>query len=140
MVPGDVRASLDVRHACDEIRAAAVRNMCDDAALIASRRSLGFSCEEQMNQNAVRMDARLTKLIEQAMSDIGEAPRRMVSGAGHDAMIMAEVVPSAMLFVRSIGGISHHPDESVRAEDVEKAIRVGVQLVSSLATDMLGEK
>jgi allantoate deiminase len=67
------------------------------------------------------------------MRDIGELPRTLVSGAGHDAMIMAEKIPSAMLFIRSVGGISHHPDESVRVEDVEKAIRVGVAMLTDLA-------
>jgi allantoate deiminase len=57
----------------------------------------------------------------------------MVSGAGHDAMILAAVVPSVMLFVRSPGGVSHHPDETVRAEDVAAAIGAGLSLLQDLA-------
>jgi len=49
---------------------------------------------------------------------------RMVSGAGHDAMILAEKVPAAMIFLRTPGGISHDPAESVAVEDVEKSDRV----------------
>jgi allantoate deiminase len=49
----------------------------------------------------------------------------MSSGAGHDAMIVAPHIPSAMLFLRSPGGISHSPDEDVLVEDVEAAIAVG---------------
>ena len=49
----------------------------------------------------------------------------MVSGAGHDAMILAERVPTTMIFLRSPGGISHHPDESVRPQDVENALAAG---------------
>jgi allantoate deiminase len=49
----------------------------------------------------------------------------MVSGAGHDAMILAERVPTTMIFLRSPGGISHHPDESVRPQDVENALTAG---------------
>jgi allantoate deiminase len=48
----------------------------------------------------------------------------LASGAGHDAAVMGEITPVAMLFVRCKGGISHHPDESVMAEDVEVAIAV----------------
>jgi allantoate deiminase len=55
----------------------------------------------------------------------------MVSGAGHDAMIMARRVPASMLLLRSPGGISHHPDESVLEEDVEAALAVGGRLLKS---------
>lgn len=136
VIPGEVRASLDVRHSCDETRISAVRNICRAAEQIALHRGLEFSFEERISQNAVLMNEHLVSLIEQAMRRIGEVPRRMVSGAGHDAMIMAEKVPSAMVFVRSIAGISHHPDESVRFEDVEKAIGVGVAMLTDLAEEL----
>lgn len=136
VIPGEVSASLDVRHWCNEARVSAVRKMCGHAAQIALRRALEFRFEERVSQNAVLMDEHLITLIEQAMRRIGEVPRRMVSGAGHDAMIIAEKVPSAMVFVRSIGGVSHHPDESVRLKDVEKAIRVGVAMLTNLAPDL----
>ena len=58
----------------------------------------------------------------------------MVSGAGHDAMILAEKVPAAMIFLRSPGGISHDPAESVLLEDVEKALECGLFLLDQLAS------
>ena len=54
------------------------------------------------------------------------------SGAGHDAAIMAKITPVAMLFVRCAGGVSHHPDESVRSEDVGIALEVLTDFVQSL--------
>jgi allantoate deiminase len=63
-------------------------------------------------------------------------PRRMTSGAGHDAMVMAARVPTAMLFLRSPGGISHHPDEAVREEDVENALRAGAGFIERLSADL----
>jgi allantoate deiminase len=57
----------------------------------------------------------------------------MVSGAGHDAMILAEKVPAAMIFLRTPGGISHDPAESVAVGDVAKAIECGLHLVDQLA-------
>jgi allantoate deiminase len=135
IVPGEVRGSLDVRHSCDETRNSAVQEICSAATQIALRRGLEFDFKQQLNQKAVPMDEHLVSLIENAALGIGEAPRRMVSGAGHDAMIMAEKVPSAMIFIRSINGISHHPDEAVRVEDVEKALRVGFQVVRDLAEE-----
>jgi allantoate deiminase len=58
----------------------------------------------------------------------------MVSGAGHDAMILAERIPTAMIFLRTPGGVSHDPSESVAAEDVEKAIQCGLYLLDQLAS------
>ncbi len=58
----------------------------------------------------------------------------MTSGAGHDAMVMASAIPAAMLFVRSPGGISHHPSETVRAEDVEAALHVGENFLKLIET------
>jgi allantoate deiminase len=57
----------------------------------------------------------------------------MVSGAGHDAMILAEKIPSAMIFLRTPGGISHDPAESVMPQDVAKAIECGSHLLEQLA-------
>ena len=56
----------------------------------------------------------------------------MMSGAGHDAMIMARKTPVAMLFLRSPGGISHHPDESVRAQDIDAALKAGLKFLDEL--------
>jgi allantoate deiminase len=57
----------------------------------------------------------------------------MVSGAGHDAMILAEKVPAGMIFLRTPGGISHDPTESVDVADVAKAIECGLCLLDQLA-------
>ena len=57
----------------------------------------------------------------------------MVSVSGHDAMILAEKVPAAMIFLRTPGGISHDPSESVATEDVEKAIECGIYLLDQFA-------
>jgi len=64
----------------------------------------------------------------------------MVSGAGHDAMILAEKVPAAMIFLRSPGGISHDPAESVEMEDVARAIECGVHLLDQLASSSQFQK
>jgi allantoate deiminase len=58
----------------------------------------------------------------------------MVSGAGHDAMILAEKIPAALIFLRSPGGISHDPAESVLPEDVEKALECGLYFLDQLAS------
>jgi allantoate deiminase len=79
------------------------------------------------------MDAELTAAAERAIAAAGQESKTIISGAGHDAMILAEVVPSAMIFLRTPGGISHHPDETVLVGDVEQAIRAGITFLKELA-------
>ena len=87
-----------------------------------------------LSQRAVEMDPFLVAEIENAMRTVGCRPHRMISGAGHDAMILAEKVPAAMIFLRTPGGISHDPSESVMTEDVAKAIECGLHLLEQLAS------
>ena len=129
VVAGQLRASLDVRHGEDSVRHRAVNHLLAEAVSIAKRRGLTTVSRMLMDQPAVTMDTRLCSLASDAIRSIGAEPLSMVSGAGHDAMIMAERVPSTMIFLRSPGGISHHPDESVRPQDVEHALAAGLVLL-----------
>jgi allantoate deiminase len=82
------------------------------------------------------MASDLTALLRVAAArSSGAEPRLMTSGAGHDAMIVARRVPAAILFLRSPGGLSHHPDESVLPSDVEAALATGVEFLRSLRDD-----
>jgi allantoate deiminase len=123
-----------VRHGLDAVRTRAVEDLIREAEEIARRRGLSVKWNALLSQNAVAMDSLLSGEIEEAIRKSGCEPHRMVSGAGHDAMILAEKVPSGMIFLRSPGGISHDPGESVAAEDVAKAIRCGLRLFDQLAS------
>jgi allantoate deiminase len=101
---------------------------------IAKRRGISVRWNVLMDQRAVPMDIFLTSEVEKAITRSGCEPYRMVSGAGHDAMILAEKVPSAMIFLRTPGGISHDPAESVEVRDVAKAIDCGLHLLNQLAS------
>jgi allantoate deiminase len=128
VIAGSVCASLDVRHADDAVRRDAVKRLVDCACQIAARRRLAVQWEPRLDQPAVVMDAGLTDLL-------GDSKlHRITSGAGHDAMIVARRMPAAMLFLRSPGGISHHPDETVLVEDVAAALDVGMGFLERLET------
>jgi allantoate deiminase len=86
----------------------------------------------RLDQPAVALDEGLVQMLERAAVARGYAPHRMTSGAGHDAMIVAPHMPAAMLFLRSPGGISHHPSESVLPEDVSAALKVGARFLAEL--------
>lgn len=79
------------------------------------------------------MDRDLLRLLEDAVDSTGCHVRRMVSGAGHDAMIVAPHMPAAMLFLRTPGGLSHHPDEAVATGDVQLGLNAGIAFVQALA-------
>jgi allantoate deiminase len=134
VIAGEARLTLDVRHGSDEVRARAVDNLIRQAEEIAGRRGLSVSRNVLLSQQAVPMDSFLVNEIERAIGQAGCEPHRMVSGAGHDAMILAERIPSAMVFLRTPGGISHDPAESVRTDDVAKAIECGMHLLEQLAS------
>jgi allantoate deiminase len=135
VIPGRARVSLDVRHANDDARKIAVAELLGRARSIAGQRGLGIEIKPQLDQPVVPMDERLTDLLTEAMEAVGLPAKLMPSGAGHDAMVMAARIPTTMLFVRSPGGISHHPSESVREEDVESALLVGREFLKRLAAE-----
>ncbi len=120
VIAGVVRASLDVRHASDDRRHRAARALVDEAREIGERRGIGIEVEPGLDQAAAPMDRNLTARLARAVEASGYPVHTMMSGAGHDAMILAPAIPSAMLFLRSPGGVSHHPDESVIPEETSK--------------------
>lgn len=136
VIAGAVKVSLDVRHANDVARKMAVESLLTLAEAIAARRGLVLQCVRQMDQPAVPMDERLTAFLAEAMEAAGLPVKRMPSGAGHDAMVMAARLPTAMLFLRSPGGLSHHPDEAVLEEDVTAALNVCRKFIERLSTEV----
>lgn len=132
VIAGEVRASLDVRHASDAKRTITVNRILSAGRDVAVRRGIEFECTSMREQPFVGCDQNLTLALEKAVSLAGFPVRRMVSGAGHDAMIVAQKMPVAMLFLRSSGGISHHPDENVFSQDVAAALQTGLRFLEQL--------
>jgi allantoate deiminase len=133
VIAGEARATLDIRHASDRARTYALDELVRQAEAIAARRDVTVKWRTLLSQNAVAMDPFLTEQIEHAIQKSGCEPHSMASGAGHDAMILAEKVPAAMIFLRTPGGISHDPTESVHLDDVAKALECGHHLLAQLA-------
>jgi allantoate deiminase len=132
-IAGEFIATLDVRHPRDEERAAAVAHYLTYAETAGAARGVTVAASVSLDQAAVPMDPALTTLLAEAAARSTRAPvRRLNSGAGHDAMIVARRVPSAMLFLRSPGGLSHHPMETVLPGDVEAALATGVEFLRIL--------
>jgi allantoate deiminase len=132
VIAGEARTSLDVRHGVDDTRTSALDYLIRQAEEIARRRELFVSRTVLLNQPAVTMDSLLVNEIERAIRQTGCEPHRMVSGAGHDAVILAEKVPAAMIFLRSL--VNQHDHQSVEVEDMARAIECGVRLLDQLAS------
>lgn len=137
VIPAQARFSLDVRHPEDAVRTDAVSTLERHAREVAATRSLGVEWRLARDHPAVPCDTSLTTRLAAAVAAAGLPVERLPSGAGHDAVLMSEVVPVAMLFVRCPGGISHHPAESVTTSDVAAAIDVLDRFVDALADEKL---
>ncbi len=135
VIAGLCRSTLDVRHADDRVRIEARDGLHRSAMEIASRRSLSVGWEPRLDEAAVAMAEPLVAGLTRAVQRTGTSPAQLSSGAGHDAMIMAQHMPAAMLLLRSPGGISHHPDEAVVDTDVALALAAGRGFLEDLASE-----
>ncbi len=129
VIAAEVALSLDLRHSDDNVRENACAALRESAHQIADQRKLKLSWIGTLNQKSVHMDQSLTRALAAAAP---AGTRHMTSGAGHDAMTVAPYIPSAMLFLRSPGGISHHPAENVLPEDVDLALSIGQRFIESM--------
>ena len=134
VIPGEVTFSLDVRHEAETTLQQAVRTIIDAIGSIAGSRGLGVDVHGVMDAAPVACDPWVIDAIQEASRrTIGTELREVVSGAGHDAMVVATIAPIGMFFIRSPGGISHHPDEAVIETDVAVALGLLVETVRVVA-------
>jgi len=131
VIPGRVELSLDVRHPDDGTRELALDRIQGAAEALAVRRGLRLDWSVAQTSRSTPMDGALVALLAAAIEDVGLPVRTLVSGAGHDAVVMGADAPAAMLFVRCRGGVSHSPLESVETTDVAVALDVLERAVRS---------
>jgi allantoate deiminase len=125
VIPQDVEFTVDVRSGDNVLRHSAVRALAKVFAEIARRRNVKVETTSFFEVDAAPCDSMLQGELAAAITAHGVPVRALASGAGHDAMVFPPVCPMAMLFVRcGNNGISHHPDETMTAEDAEIATRV----------------
>ena len=132
VIPGAVEVSLDIRAETSATRDAAVAAITGEIQAIAERRKLGLSIDLLQDLPESPCDLMLTGFLEQAVRSVGVTPLRLPSGAGHDAMTMAALCPTAMLFIRCKGGVSHNPAEAVREDDCVLALQAMLAFIDSL--------
>jgi N-carbamoyl-L-amino-acid hydrolase len=130
IVPGDVLFRVDARSA-DDARAIAIeRRLRERAAEVAAARGVRVAIETLEVRDAVPMEPRLRALVSEACRALDPGAIEIASGAGHDAMCIAQIAPAAMIFVPSIGGHSHIGAELTAPSDLE----LGVEALTAVLT------
>lgn len=134
VIPASATLTVDLRDA-DEARLRAAESALEAfMASLAVEVSVTIDSERLARFEPVRFDAGLVSLIDEVAAERGLSRRRMTSGAGHDAQMMARIAPAAMIFVPSIGGVSHSPQEHTSGEDLAAGADVLLGVVSRLAS------
>ncbi|GAB7197719.1 allantoate amidohydrolase [Dickeya oryzae] len=123
VIPGEVRLTLDIRGPDDTPLDALLQRLLTLAQDIAMQRGCTFDAQEYYRIAATRCDETLQQRLSAAVMQVQGENLLLPSGAGHDAIAIAERWPVGMLFMRCKGGISHHPDEAVLTEDVALALQ-----------------
>ncbi|WP_348771421.1 allantoate amidohydrolase [Azospirillum sp. SYSU D00513] len=124
VIPSRAVFTIDARSSSDATRRAGLDAITGRLRAVAARRGLDLSLETGHEATATACAPGLIRQLESAVERCGFRPLRLASGAGHDAMAVAAAMPVGMLFVRCRGGISHHPAESITAEDAGTAVAV----------------
>lgn len=124
VISGRTLFSLDIRSEDDELRDSTLHKITSRFTDIANERNVNIRLEQTHSAPAVHCDNHLKSALVQGVEESGYRTHVLASGAGHDAMAMADICPVAMLFTRCKGGVSHHPAESVTTNDVEASLSV----------------
>jgi hydantoinase/carbamoylase family amidase len=124
VVPGDVELDVDVRDTDRAAREAVVDGLVSAARAIAERRDLTLDVTPIVQDEPVTCSPIVVDAAREACQELGLSHREMISGAYHDAMILAAKVPVGMVFVPSRAGVSHHPDEYTPPEQVAHGVDV----------------
>ncbi|MGO2205472.1 MAG: allantoate deiminase [Staphylococcus xylosus] len=135
VVPGEVTFSIDCRHINQEELNDFAKTIDDCVKTVSKQEGVEYDINLWMDEAPTMMDESLVKVVEQAAEQVvgSNDSKIMPSGAGHDSQIFAKYIPTAMLFVPSINGVSHNVTEETNIEDLVKGIEVLKQVLYQLA-------
>ena len=124
VVPGEVFFTVDFRHPDEAELDAMEQEFRKELPGVMGPLKLEFEEKRIWNSPAVQFDPALIECVRHGAEQAGHATRDMVSGAGHDAAYLARVVPTTMIFVPCLGGISHNEEESTTFEECAAGAQV----------------
>lgn len=133
VIPGKVVLGLEIRDLSADKIEMLFKEIEKRAATIAASSKTKISFERQANESKPALtDKNLQQVINTTAKSLGFTTKFMQSGAGHDSQHIADIAPAAMIFIPSIGGISHSPKEFSTATDMENGANVLLQTILSL--------
>lgn len=140
VIPGLVEFTVDIRSDDDALREKVMNLIFVASEAICMQRGLDIYWKEYHLAPAKHCHSDFRSLFERAITKQKVHVRSLVSGAGHDAMNMAEITDIGMLFVRCKDGISHHPNEYVAPEDAEFAVNTLFMAIEKLGADFVAKR
>jgi N-carbamoyl-L-amino-acid hydrolase len=132
VIPNKVTLTVDLRNPDNALLIDAEQQLAAFVAEIADHEGVTIEREQLARFDPVQFDADIVGLIDQTAQRHGFAVRRMTSGAGHDAQMMARITPAAMIFVPSRDGISHNPAEFTTDADIIAGAQVLLDVVQTV--------
>ena len=133
VVAARAKLIIDLRNTDDDDLQSAERRLLAETKRIAESEEVEIDTKWVARFEPVVFDPRVVELVESTASALGLSVRRMPSGAGHDAQILADVCPAGMVFVPSVKGISHNPAEFTEPDDLVAGANVLLNTVLALA-------
>ena len=133
VIPGEVRFSVEFRHPDEAELSRIAAQFPRDAGFIARDANVALALTERVRIPAQPFDPNCVELVREAAARLGYKARDIVSGAGHDAIFVAPVVPSAMIFTPCRDGLSHNEAESVEPEQAEAGCQMLLEVVLARA-------
>jgi len=133
VIPGEVEMDVDVRDSEETARTEVVEEFLAVTAAIAARRGLELSHEIIVRRNPAACDERIVEATRRACTTLGIPFMKLASGAYHDAMVLSALVPMGMIFIPSVGGLSHSPHEYTQPDDIARGIDVLALTLTDLA-------
>lgn len=126
--------TVDLRNTDEALLQEAERRLADFVAALARDEGVSVSGRKLARFEPVRFDPAMVDLVERTARRLGYSTKRMASGAGHDAQMLARVCPAGMIFVPSAGGVSHNVREYTAPEDIAAGANVLLHTLLDLAT------
>ena len=138
VVPGRVTCTLELRDLDDARIQGLYDSIRSEADRIGRRNATSFAFHEFVTHESARCDPRLRQIISAAAAELGFTSLSLPSGAGHDAQNLARICPMGMIFIPSVGGISHSPKEFSRPPDITNGANVLLSALLRLDATVLG--
>lgn len=135
VIPGAVKLGVDIRSISKVARNSVVTLVKEFIDITAEKRGLSYTIETIAQDHPVEMHPAMIREIEEAVKSVGVEYMTIPSGAGHDAMHWAEVVPTGMIFIPCRDGISHNPAEFAEMDDIVTGAEVLDKVLRKLSLE-----